>query len=285
MSDVAVVPTITAAELVERYDAFLLDAYGVLVTGAGALPGARAFLQRLRDAGKPFLVVSNDASRSPLHSQARYAAFGLQLPREAILTSGLLLADHFAAAKLQGALCIVMGTDDSKQYVRDAGGIIAAPSDDSASVLVIGDDDGFPFLETANAVISVLLRRRARGDQTALILPNPDLIFPDGHGGFGITAGAIAALFEAILRLGDRDGTQRFVALGKPNAPIFEAALARLPGVDKSRVLMIGDQLATDILGATRFGLHAALVQTGVGRIEDVVNSVATPTYVLRGLD
>ena len=34
-------------ELVARYDVFLLDAYGVLVTTRGALDGAAAFLDRL----------------------------------------------------------------------------------------------------------------------------------------------------------------------------------------------------------------------------------------------
>ena len=63
---------ITVDALVARYDAFLLDAYGVLVSGSGVLPGAAAFLQRLRAAGKPFLVVSNDASRSPATAQARF---------------------------------------------------------------------------------------------------------------------------------------------------------------------------------------------------------------------
>ncbi len=271
-------------ELVARYDVFFLDAYGVLVSGDGALPGAAAFLRRLARAGKEYLVVSNDASRSPATSLARYRGFGLDLDAARILTSGLLLTDHFAAAGLRGSRCIVLGTEDSCDYVRDAGGIVTAPDDDQASVLVVGDDDGYPFLETVNAALTVLLRRLANHQPVHLVLPNPDLIFPTGAGGFGITAGAIAALVESVLRLGDPGGVHHFVALGKPNRPIFEAAVRRFPGVDRRRMVMLGDQLATDILGARRFGLDAVLVQTGVGRIEDIAACEFPPTHTLAAL-
>src|SRR6185295_8004845 len=107
---------ITVDQLVERYDAFLLDAYGVLVSSAGALPGAASFLRRLERAGKPFLIVSNDASRLPATTTARYQGFGLPVSEESILTSGMLLATHFRAAGLQGAPTIVVGSPDSEEY-------------------------------------------------------------------------------------------------------------------------------------------------------------------------
>lgn len=50
--------------------------------------------------------------------------------------------------------------------------------------------------------------------------------------------------------------------MGKPNAPMFEAAL-RLIGTSPSRTLMIGDRLNTDIDGAHRLGLRTALILTG----------------------
>ena len=135
-------PEISVEELLGRYDVFFIDAYGVLVSSGGALPGAASFLRRLAAAGKESLIVSNDASRSPATSAARYGRFGLPVEADRILTSGLLLGDHFAAAGLRGARCIVLGTDDSEAYVRDAGGEVVRPDDDSAKVLVVADDDG-----------------------------------------------------------------------------------------------------------------------------------------------
>jgi HAD superfamily hydrolase (TIGR01459 family) len=277
----ATVPETTVEALLSRYEVFLLDAYGVLVSSGGALPGAAAFLERLAAAGKQALIVSNDASRLPATSAARYQGFGLRIAAEEILTSGLLLRDHFAAAGLTGARCIVLGTDDSETYVRDAGGVVAPADDDSASVLVVADDDGYPMLETINEVVTVLLRRLGRGQATNLVLPNPDLIFPRGADAFGITAGAIAATIEAVLRVRDPAASHRFVALGKPNRPMFDAALRRFPAVDPRRFVMLGDQLGTDILGAHRAGLDSVLVETGVARFSQLATSDVRPTYTL----
>lgn len=280
----APVPPITVDELIARYDLFLLDAYGVLVSATGALPGAAELLHRLDREQKDYLIVTNDASRSPATTARRYAGFGLPLPEDRILTSGLLVADYFAREGLAGARTIVLGTEDSNAYVRDGGGVVVAAGDDSATVVVAADDDGYPFLDTVNEVISVLLRRLARGAATRLLLPNPDLIFPMGGDRFGITSGAVAAMIEAVLHLRDPSGGQRFVPLGKPNRPMFEAAARRFPRVERARTVMVGDQLGTDILGAVRFGIDAVLVQTGVARLVDLAASEVRPTYTLAGL-
>jgi len=67
-----VFPSITVDELLARYDLFLLDAYGVLVSASGALPGAADLVRRIPQQGKEYLVVTNDASRSPETSARRY---------------------------------------------------------------------------------------------------------------------------------------------------------------------------------------------------------------------
>jgi HAD superfamily hydrolase (TIGR01459 family) len=271
--------------LIDRYDVFFLDIYGVLVSSRGALPGAAAFLRRIRDAGKSFLLLSNDASRSPDTALERYGRFGLELRREQILSSGMLLADHYAAEKLAGKPTIVLGTDDTADYVRAAGGRVVAADDTAAEVVVVGDDDGYPFLETLNEVISVLLRRHDAGLRTHLVLPNPDLLFPLGGGKYGLTAGAVAALIEQVLRVRDPGGGPRFVPLGKPHAPIFAAAMRKSPTQDKARIVMLGDQFATDVRGARDFGLDAAFVETGIGRVQDAELYGVRATWVLGGLD
>jgi HAD superfamily hydrolase (TIGR01459 family) len=271
----------TIPALFQHYDVFLLDAYGVLVQSSGPLPGAAAFLQRLRDTGKTVLLLSNDASRSADTTVARYQGFGLPITRQQILTSGMLLVDHYAAHGLRGAPTIVLGTEDSQRYVRDAGGRVVAAGDETAEVVMIGDDDGYEFLETVNDTITVLLNRLDRGQRTHLVSPNPDLIFPRRPGAYGITSGAIVPMIEAVLRLRDPAGNLRFHQLGKPFAPMFEAAMKRMPGVDRSRVVMVGDQILTDIKGAVDFGLDSVFVETGIGRRADCLVHGVDPTWVL----
>ena len=272
------------APLLDRYDVFFLDIYGVLVSSAGALPGAPQFLRRLKEAGKTFLLVSNDASRSVETAIARYNGFGLEVSREQFLCSGMMLADYYGARELQGKPSIVLGTADTAAYVRAAGGCVVAAHDRAAEVIVLGDDVGYPLLETVNDVVSVLLHRLDAGLHTHLVLPNPDHVFPSGPQRYGVAAGAIAEMIESVLRLRAPGGELRFVPLGKPHAPIFEAALRRSPTQDKRRIVMVGDQFVTDVRGAQGVGLDSAFIETGVGRLRDADVHGIQATWVLANL-
>lgn len=272
---------VTLDILLERYDALLLDAYGVLVTLDGALPGAVALIERLNRSGKPYWVLSNTAARLPEHAAARYRGFGLELEAGRILTSGMLLARYFREQGLVGRACLVLGPEDSRAYVERAGGRPVLPGEDF-EVVVLADQAGFPLLETLDWLVTALFAKLEGGGRVPLILPNPDLIYPTRQG-FGLTAGSLAVLLEAVLtrRFPDR-ADLRFEPLGKPRPGLFEAA-AGLAG--SRNLVMLGDQLETDILGAVSFGIDAVLILGGVTRAGQVLQKGGVkPTYAIDSL-
>lgn len=274
-------PETTVDALVERYPAFLVDAYGVLVDAGGALPGARALIERLEAAGRTWLVVTNDASRSPSACAARYRHLGIPIPEDRVLTSGSLVAPHLRARGLEGRRALVLGPPDSHAYVRQAGVEPVGPecAEGDLEALVIGDEAGFDALPGLDAALSLAYARRERGERLELVLPNPDLVFPKGPGTFGFAAGSLAGMIERALELRYPDAPEnRFVRLGKPHAAIFEAALARL---GSREAVMIGDQPATDVAGALGVGIDAALLTSGVGRLAP---GAARPTWLLSHL-
>ena len=251
-------------DLLDGYDAVLLDAFGVLVHAEGVIEGAIALIEHLDAINYPYLVVTNDASRHPTRISAWYAELGLRVPPERIITSGTMIVEYFAQRALAGAEAVVLGTEDSHRYVKEAGArVVALDWESDAEVLAVCDDHGFDFLESIDRAVTMLYRRVDRGLETHLLLPNPDLLYPRGEGRFGFTAGAIALLLEAALvkRFPDRDDL-RFIRLGKPDPMIFRTAMGRL---GTPNVLMVGDQLETDVRGAHAAGLDAALVATGLG--------------------
>lgn len=254
-------PSITADELVGRYEGFLLDAYGVLVTEAGPLPGAAQFVERLHALRKPFCVLTNDAAKLPSTTARRLQAMGIDVPAERVVTSGSLLVPHFHHHGLKGRTCAVLGPPDSVHYVLEAGGRIV-PAHADFDVLVIGDESGFEFIETMDAALSSLYARVDRGATVHLVVPNPDLVYPAGIGAFGFAAGTLAAMFEGALALRYPNRPDlRFVRLGKPHGPIFAEGLRR---IGTRAVCMIGDTLETDIRGANRAGIDGILIGTGV---------------------
>ncbi len=274
---------VSIGALIERYDLILFDAYGVLVHSAGALPGAQQTIARLNELDKPYAVLTNDASKLPDTAATRYRGFGLDIPVDRIVSSGLLLKEYFERHKLRGARCIVLGTPDSHRFVEQAGGTIV-PADGPCDVLVVGDENGYNFVETVDATLSTLFRAIDAGKNVRLVLPNPDLIFPHGEDRFGIAAGSVALICESALR---RRYPQRtdlvFDRLGKPNGDLYEAAMTRF---GTRNAVMIGDQLETDIAGAAACGIDSALIATGVSVVNNATSATAIrPTYWMPSLN
>ncbi len=269
--------------LIERYELVLFDAYGVLVHSAGALSGAQQTIARLNELGKPYAVLTNDASKLPATAAQRYLGFGLDIPVERIISSGLLLKEYFERHALNGARCIVLGTPDSKRFVEQAGGTIV-PADSDCDVVVVGDENGYNFVETVDATLSTLFRAIDAGEHVRLVLPNPDLIFPHGEDRFGIAAGSVALIIESALR---RRYPQRtdlvFDRLGKPQGDLYEAAMHRF---GTRNAVMIGDQIETDIAGAVSCGIDSALIATGVSVVKHATSATAIrPTYWMPSLN
>lgn len=271
------IPLTTIPALLASYDIFLLDAFGVLVDGSGVLPGAPDFLEALHAEGKIYLVLTNDASRLPSSLAKGYEKWRLRITEEQIVTAGALVGPWIEALGLASCRAMVLGPPDSSAYAEQAGAtIVPLDPDSGADVVMIGDEEGYDLLTGVDAALSVITRARAAGRPIYLVCPNPDVVHPKGQGKLGISSGGIAALIEHALAAAGCPC--RFARLGKPDAAIFTAALARFP--NPGRVVMIGDQLTTDIRGAQRAGIDSVLVGTGIGRPEDAGED-CRPTWYL----
>ena len=258
------VPRVTLDDLIDRYSVILFDAYGVLAGSKSVVPGAPEAIDRLNDLSKPYYVLTNDASALPETTATRYARMGLSIDVDRIITSGSLLTRHFQESGLTGSRCVVLGTDDSVSYVDAAGGDVVSYVQEF-DTLVLADQSWPHFLETANGVLTALFNKIDEGRGISLILPNPDLIYPDGDG-FGFASGTAAMMFESALALrypGRSD--LRFTRLGKPHAAMFEEALRHSGTMD---MVMIGDTPETDIRGANAFGITSVLVETGTAMVD-----------------
>lgn len=113
-------------------------------------------------------------------------------------------------------------------------------------------------IETPDDYTELLAKMKSQ--KTPMICANPDIKVERG-GKIIYCAGAVAQAYEAL------GGDVRYA--GKPHAPIYGAALdiaARLRGfaLEKTRVLAIGDGIATDIRGASRAGIRSVYVASGV---------------------
>lgn len=238
----------TLEDIAGDFDVFLLDAFGVLNIGDAAIPGTRERVEHLRKAGKRVLVVSNAASVPVSGLLSKYRRLGYEFETDDIVTSRATLAASMNDAEdlHWGVMC---GTD---ARLEDLGAPDATLlEDDPSAYRAVG---GFLLIGSASwtEARQTLLEKALQDDPRPVLVANPDIVAPR-EGGFSAEPGHFAH------RLADRTGIAP-VFFGKPFGNIFDLAFDRIGPIARSRVLMVGDSLHTDILGAQSAGIASALV-------------------------
>jgi glycerol 3-phosphatase-2 len=251
--------------LADPYDAILLDLDGVLYRWPEPIPGAADAVAALRKASKRIAFVTNNSSRTPAQVAERLASVGVDAKPDEVVTSALATATILAERGTGSAF--VVGEQGLLEALTDAGIRVVNAASDGVDAVVVGFDRGADYKKLKDA--SVLVERGV-----ALVASNADPSFPAPGGESWPGAGALLAVIETTT------GTRGEV-FGKPEAPLFERALASAGG---GRPLVVGDRLDTDIAGASRLGWDSALVLTGNARREDVESSPWKPTFVVDDL-
>ncbi|MFZ7089984.1 HAD-IIA family hydrolase [Primorskyibacter sp. 2E233] len=266
----------TLAEIAADFDAFFLDAFGVLNIGETAIPGVAERIADMKAAGKQVLVVSNAAGFPQAALIEKYHRLGYDFPNEHVITSrAALLAGLNGHRDLHWGLMATRSTG-----LRDLEDLtLTYLEEDPAAYDAV---DGFLMVGSAawtnerQALLEVALERRPR----PVLVGNPDIVAPR-ESGFSIEPGHFAH------RLADRTGVQ-VQFFGKPFHNIYDLAFARLdPLPPRDRILMVGDSLHTDILGAQAAGIASALVADfGFFAGSDIQAAIAragiAPTYIVR---
>ena len=106
-------PAANLLALVDRYDTFILDGYGVINVGPEPIPGIGDTICALRAAGREVMVLTNGAGRPSRQTARRYAGWGLEFPERLVVSSRDALEASLAARPRPG-LWGVMALPDSE---------------------------------------------------------------------------------------------------------------------------------------------------------------------------
>jgi HAD superfamily hydrolase (TIGR01459 family) len=244
------------APLAARYDGFILDLWGVIHDGVTPYPGAVDCLRRLREAGKPAVLLSNAPRRAAAAAAAMRAMGIADDLYTGIITSGevthLLLRDRFLPAFAGlGRRLYHLGPERDRNVFADLDVEPVARPDAADFLLNTGPDDlrsptsVAPYEAELHACLAAGL---------PMVCANPDLEVIRG-GQRLICAGTLALLYE------ERGGTVLWV--GKPDPLVYQPVLELL-GLPPTRVLAVGDSLRTDIAGARASGVPSCWVLGGI---------------------
>jgi NagD protein len=245
-------------------ECWLTDMDGVLVHENQALPGAVELIQQWRDAGTPFLVLTNNSIFTPRDLAARLRASGLDVPEESLWTSALATAD-FCASQMPGGSAFVIGEAGITTALHEAGFTL---TDTDPDYVVVGETRNYSFEAITKAI-------RLINEGARFIATNPDATGPSADGPMPAT-GAISALITKAT------GKDPYV-VGKPNPMMFRSAMNKI-GAHSENTAMIGDRMDTDIVAGIEAGLHTVLVLTGISDQSEIERYPFRPDEILDGV-
>ncbi|GBD37679.1 Ribonucleotide monophosphatase NagD [bacterium HR36] len=244
---------------------YLIDMDGVLCRGREMIPGADSFIAALREAGIPFLLLTNNSQRSRRDIATRLQRIGIPVDEEHIFTSAMATARFLARMKPNGTA-----------YVIGEGGLTTALHlngfaivDHAPDFVVIGEGRTVTFEQLEQAVQFV-----AQGAR--LIATNLDPNCPT-ESGLRPGCGAIVAMIETAT------GRKAF-SVGKPSPVMLRAARKELD-LRSEETCIIGDTMETDIWGGFQLGYHTILVLSGSTQLADLAQYAFRPEKVVASVE
>ena len=275
--------------LAHAYDGFILDLWGVLYDGGQVFDHALDVLARLKALDKRLVILSNGPRRAS-EVEKRIAKAGI--PRDsydAVMSSGeeawLCMKGEIDDPWYRdlGHSVFYIGADSDRPMLDGLDVTEAATAADAGFILAIGP---FDSTDTISDYQDMLTAAAAR--HVPMVCANPDLVV-HRLGNVEICAGTIAERYEEL------GGRVRWH--GKPHSSIYETGMGLMGGIQKSRVLAVGDSFRTDIRGANAAGIDSLFVIEGIHRddlldaagqpdqarlAETVARAGAVPTYAVR---
>jgi HAD superfamily hydrolase (TIGR01450 family) len=237
-----------------------LDLDGTIYMGDALIPGAKEFLEYLKESGIVFYFLSNNSSRSKADYVTKLANLGITTDEEGIILS----TDGVIAFLQQNQIrdVFVVGTESMKDMFLKEG---FETESQSPSYIILGFDTELHYEKLKKAALFM------QGG-VKLIATHPDLVCPTPEG-FIPDTGAMLALFEKATN------QKPFKIFGKPN-PEMIAHILKKHDISPQQVVMIGDRLYTDMELARRIPCDFILVLSGETQKEDLETIEATPTFV-----
>ncbi|HEQ4810693.1 TPA: TIGR01457 family HAD-type hydrolase [Streptococcus pyogenes] len=248
------------------YKGYLIDLDGTIYQGKNRIPAGERFIKRLQERGIPYLLVTNNTTRTPEMVQDMLSKqFNVETGIETIYTATMATVDYMNDMN-RGKTAYVIGETGLKSAIAAAGYVEEL---ENPAYVVVGLDSQVTYDMLATATLAI--------QKGALFIgTNPDLNIPTERG-LMPGAGALNALLEAATRV-------KPIFIGKPNAIIMNKSLEVL-GIQRSEAVMVGDNYLTDIMAGIQNDIATILVTTGFTRPEEVPTLPIQPDHVLSSLD
>ena len=276
------------SEIIDSYDVFILDQWGVMHDGINGYHCAIEAINKLFNANKKLIIISNSSKRK-LSSTHRLKSLGFNKNHFVeVMTSGEMIWQELKnsiqnyGSNLNNCFHIF---DDSKEdglKFREGLNNFSFVSDINKANFILACT---PFINM-EPVDYIPTLKIALEQNLIMFCANPDYVTIEQNNLNNILCmGTIADLYDHM--------GGRVIILGKPSKEIYLESTNKIKEFDKTRTIAVGDSIDHDILGASNFDIDTILISSGIHKelfqnsIEIGLNNIKNskkwdcePTYI-----
>ena len=245
--------------------AFLLDMDGTINLGQSLLPGAKEFIDYLKESGREYLFLTNNSSKDSAHYVKKMRHLGIKCDVENILTSGDATISYLYSLKPK-ARVFLMGTPELEMEFKKYGFVL---TDKNPDFVILGFDMTLTYEKIVKGCNFIR-------QGVTYIATHPDFNCPVENGYIPDT-GAMMELIKAST------GKMPQV-IGKPNKEIIESAFRKMKQHNRDEVAMVGDRVYTDIKTGENAGITSILVLSGESTVEDLDKYGVKANFIFDGV-
>ena len=236
----------------------ILDMDGVIYRGDKKIKSAIKAIKIWQNKNISICFLTNNSTKSQYQFSSKLKSMGLLFKKDTIITSAICASNYLRDNYLPGTKIYVVGSQSLKKIILDNGFI---NDEKNAKIVIAGLDQKITYKKID--IASKLIRNGAK-----FVGTNSDKLYPVEKD-FKPGAGTIIEFIKAA------SNNAECLYLGKPN-PYFVNSAIKYIGLKKKNIILIGDQLETDILSAINTNLKSVLVKTGVKNLNTNIKATIT---------
>ena len=239
-----------------------IDLNGTLYFKEKVLAGAAETVAELRQQGLALRFMTNTDTKTREQLQELVLDYGLELPAQEIFSAAHAAYHYLEVNSYRFAGLLPAGLEHDFAPLR------CLPGEHPDCILVAENREAISY-ET----LDTLFRHLMEGAELLVMQPGRHYFLADGP---HLDTGAFGALFEYATG-------KPVTIMAKPSLRFFRTVLEDM-GLMSSEVVVVGDDVSTDIAGAAKLGAKSILIKTGKYQNGDEFLSPAKPDVVITSI-
>ena len=286
--------SLTAKLIFSKYSTFIFDCDGVFFKGLDQIPSGVNFVNQLIDADKTVFFLTNNNAFHRYETFEKLTSFGVKASKETVYNSSYLTALYLKQYHPEVKSVYVFGREGVTEQLKEQGFDVEGGPEEDKVKMTFEQSETYVLDKTFDAVVlsydsqvnchKISKTVQAIQKTKVLLCTNRDRYLMK-KSLKSVGTGAFVNFFETAT-------DAKAVTCGKPNVLAFDVIMRdhNMAGVEKESVLMVGDNLETDIKFGNDIGIDTLLVMTGVtneNNLEEKLKDekAGEPTYILDTLD